>query len=593
MKVILTLFLVDLCRHLVGTDGLRDATRLPGDHVGLADRVEQLGLAVVDVTHDRDHRRTRREILFATLVLAELDVEALQQLAVLVLGRDDLDLVVELAGQHLQRVLGHGLGGRHHLAQVEQHLDQRRHVDVDLLRQVGQRGAAGEPDGLPVTLAYADATDLRSLHLVELLTTLTLRLATTTHRPTGATERTLGATTTTTAAATRGRTAGTAATGTTRSATATTTTRSTGTTATAGGCTELARALLGHHRRVRPRHAGHAATATGTGTAGATRTTGATTGRRTGSARTGGVGAAGTRRTRLAHALRRGERVVARTRSTAGATRTGCATGQTAGAARTRPRTGLSRSGSAGSAGGAGPGRRLRTRRTVGTAGLVGATGLLATTLVGTLVRPRTGLARSARDDAGPTALRSPRGRGRTGRGLRRRRRRGLDRRLRGSRGLGCRSGRLRRSGGGRGRSGGSGLRRTRAGGGRTRTGADRAAGRGAAGGAAAGTGGRCAGRLSAARPGRGGTAGPRGARTGVTGLGGMTGGRSPRGRLGRATVRAAELLLETPLDGRLDGGRGRTNELPHVLQRAEDDLAFDSELFRELVDPGLCHCSP
>ena len=92
----LALFAVDLGGHLVGADGLGDATGLAGDHVGLADGVEQLGLAVVDVTHDGDHRRTGREVLLAALVLAELDVEALQQLAVLVLGRDDLDLVVEL-----------------------------------------------------------------------------------------------------------------------------------------------------------------------------------------------------------------------------------------------------------------------------------------------------------------------------------------------------------------------------------------------------------------------------------------------------------------------------------------------------------------
>ena len=54
----LALFVVDLGGHLVGADGLGDATSLAGDHVGLADRVEQLGLAVVDVTHDGDHRRT-------------------------------------------------------------------------------------------------------------------------------------------------------------------------------------------------------------------------------------------------------------------------------------------------------------------------------------------------------------------------------------------------------------------------------------------------------------------------------------------------------------------------------------------------------
>ena len=43
--------------RLVGADVLRDAAELAGDHVGLADRVEQLRLAVVDVAHDGDDRR--------------------------------------------------------------------------------------------------------------------------------------------------------------------------------------------------------------------------------------------------------------------------------------------------------------------------------------------------------------------------------------------------------------------------------------------------------------------------------------------------------------------------------------------------------
>ena len=207
----LALVAVDLGGHLVGADGLGDATGLAGHHVGLADGVQQLRLAVVDVTHDGDDRRTGREVLLAALVLAELDVEALQQLAVLVLGRDDLDLVVELGREHRKGVLGDRLGGGDHLAQVEQHLDQVRHVDVDLLRQVGQRGTAGEPNRLAVTLPDAYATDLRGLHLVELLTTLPLGLATAPNRTTRATEGTLGAAATTaTTAAARRRTARTA-----------------------------------------------------------------------------------------------------------------------------------------------------------------------------------------------------------------------------------------------------------------------------------------------------------------------------------------------------------------------------------------------
>ena len=42
---------------LVGADVLGDATGLAGDHVGVADLVEQLRLAVVDVAHDGDDRR--------------------------------------------------------------------------------------------------------------------------------------------------------------------------------------------------------------------------------------------------------------------------------------------------------------------------------------------------------------------------------------------------------------------------------------------------------------------------------------------------------------------------------------------------------
>ena len=42
--------------HLVSTDVLGDAARLGRDDVGRPDRIEQQGLAVVDVTHDGDDR---------------------------------------------------------------------------------------------------------------------------------------------------------------------------------------------------------------------------------------------------------------------------------------------------------------------------------------------------------------------------------------------------------------------------------------------------------------------------------------------------------------------------------------------------------
>ena len=90
MKVIATLVAVDLGRDLVGTDVLGDATGLLVDDVGVAQRVEELGLAVVDVTHDGDDRRADDQVVLVALVLTELEVERLEQLAVLVLGRDDL-----------------------------------------------------------------------------------------------------------------------------------------------------------------------------------------------------------------------------------------------------------------------------------------------------------------------------------------------------------------------------------------------------------------------------------------------------------------------------------------------------------------------
>ena len=46
---------------LVGADVLGDPAELAGDHVGLADRVQELRLAVVDVAHDRDDRRARHQ----------------------------------------------------------------------------------------------------------------------------------------------------------------------------------------------------------------------------------------------------------------------------------------------------------------------------------------------------------------------------------------------------------------------------------------------------------------------------------------------------------------------------------------------------
>jgi hypothetical protein len=58
--------------HLVGADVLGDAPELLRDDVGASDRVQEQRLAVVDVTHDRDHRRARHQPALVDLLLFDL-----------------------------------------------------------------------------------------------------------------------------------------------------------------------------------------------------------------------------------------------------------------------------------------------------------------------------------------------------------------------------------------------------------------------------------------------------------------------------------------------------------------------------------------
>ena len=144
-------------------------------------------------------RATRSSSL--ALVLAELDVERLEQLAVLLLGGDDLDVVVQLGAEQLQRLVVDRLGGGDHLAEVEQHLDQR----APGWRRSCPRSRSGDAPRVSRTtwpLATRDlhAADRRGLHVVELLPPLLLRLPAPRRRaPAGTPEGALGA------AAARGR----------------------------------------------------------------------------------------------------------------------------------------------------------------------------------------------------------------------------------------------------------------------------------------------------------------------------------------------------------------------------------------------------
>jgi hypothetical protein len=78
--------------------------------------------------------------------------------------------------------------------------------------------------------------------------------------------------------------------------------------------------------------------------------------------------------------------------------------------------------------------------------------------------------------------------------------------------------------------------------------------------------------------------------------LGGLLGGALLACRsisaIGRGRL-SWEDFFQLSYDWRLNGRRCRPDELSHVLELGQNDLALDSELFRELVHPDLSHCSP
>ena len=176
-------------RDLVGADVLRDPTCLATDDVRLADSVKETGLAVIDVTHHRDNRRTDDEVFLDAFVLAEFEVVGLEQLAVLVLWRHHLDVVVELTTEQAQRVVINRLCRRHHLAEVDEHLHEVGRHAVHLVGEVGQAGAARKPHGLAGSAGDAHAAHRRGLHVVELLALRSLGLATTRWPAAGTSER--------------------------------------------------------------------------------------------------------------------------------------------------------------------------------------------------------------------------------------------------------------------------------------------------------------------------------------------------------------------------------------------------------------------
>ena len=109
--------------HLIGTDVLGDAPGLAVGHVGVADLVEQLGLAVVHVAHNGDHRRPDGEVL-CEFTLVEVGLQQFEQLVFLLLpGIHQPDLCAYLGGKELDHVIGQGLGRGDHLSLLHEESD--------------------------------------------------------------------------------------------------------------------------------------------------------------------------------------------------------------------------------------------------------------------------------------------------------------------------------------------------------------------------------------------------------------------------------------------------------------------------------------
>ena len=112
---------------LVGADMLGDAARLGRDDVRLADRVEQRRLAVVDMAHDRDDRRTR--------LLRLLGIRRVEQPLLDVGGGDPADVMAKLFGDDLRGVGVEHVGDLDELAILHEEPD---HVDGALRHAVGE-----------------------------------------------------------------------------------------------------------------------------------------------------------------------------------------------------------------------------------------------------------------------------------------------------------------------------------------------------------------------------------------------------------------------------------------------------------------------
>ena len=137
-------------RHVVRPDVLGDAARLVIGHVGLPDLVQQRRLAVVDVAHDRHHRRPRSE---RAAVFDRLERVFQNRLGV---EGDVLHGVLEIRGDQRCGVVVERLVDGRHDAQVHQLLDDLAGLDTQAPGQVADADDLGNPHDALAGLGHRD-----------------------------------------------------------------------------------------------------------------------------------------------------------------------------------------------------------------------------------------------------------------------------------------------------------------------------------------------------------------------------------------------------------------------------------------------------
>ncbi len=125
--------------HQVGADVLRDAAGFALGDAGLADRVEQRRLAVIDVAHDRHDRPARDQVLRIGDLVA-LGADFLLEAA-------RLDLGAEIRGERFRGLEVDGGVDRHHQPAIEQRLEGVLDAHFEAIGQILHRHAFREGDG--------------------------------------------------------------------------------------------------------------------------------------------------------------------------------------------------------------------------------------------------------------------------------------------------------------------------------------------------------------------------------------------------------------------------------------------------------------